>query len=344
MRREVLVGAREAAWTRLDALVRRADEVRGVRGLSPIELRELSELYRSLAGDLMTVRRDRLGVDLERNLDLLAARAHNVLYAGTGVGAGGRADALSLLLDFPGAVRRNARLVLVAMALFYVPLFATWALAYADVTWAEVFMSPAQLEHMEEMYRQADPSERTADTDAGMTGFYVFNNIGIAFRCFATGLGFGVGPVFFSVYNGIHIGTVFGHLARVDLGPKIFSFVATHSAWELTAIVLSAAAGLQMGLALVRPGRRTRIGALEAHGLELVRQVFGITAFLALAALLEGNVSPSELPVEAKYALGVFGWIAVHAILLFAGRRRPVPADARALAPPPPPTTREDAA
>jgi uncharacterized membrane protein SpoIIM required for sporulation len=313
---------------RREALVRRADEVRGVRGLSPIELRELSELYRSLAGDLMTVRRDRLGVDLERNLDLLAARAHNVLYAGTGVGAGGRADALSLLLDFPGAVRRNARLVLVAMALFYVPLFATWALAYADVTWAEVFMSPAQLEHMEDMYRQADPSERTADTDAGMTGFYVFNNIGIAFRCFATGLGFGVGPVFFSVYNGIHIGTVFGHLARVDLGPK----------------VLSAAAGLQMGLALVRPGRRTRIGALEAHGLELVRQVFGITAFLALAALLEGNVSPSELPVEAKYALGVFGWIAVHAILLFAGRRRPVPADARALAPPPPPTTREDPA
>jgi uncharacterized membrane protein SpoIIM required for sporulation len=181
---------------------------------------------------------------------------------------------------------------------------------------------------MEKMYRSADPSRRDANTDAAMTGFYVHNNVGIAFRCFATGLTFGLGSMFYLLYNGLFIGVIFGHLARVGLGDKIFGFVSTHSPWELTAIVISGAAGIQMGYALVRTFGRTRIGNLQAHGLELLRQVSGAAVLLLIAALLEGNVSPSAIPLEAKYVLGATGWLLVLMLLAFAGRDRPVPADA----------------
>lgn len=329
MTRDELVRTRRAAWERLSGLLVRVDNLRGVRRLPPIEIRELSELYRSLAADLMRVRRDKLGADLERHLDGLANRAHNALYAGSNVG--NRVKPIELLLEFPGAVRRNLAFFLIATALFYLPGAIAGTAAYFDESYALAVMSSEQLEQMEQMYSAADPNKRDANTDALMTGFYVHNNVGIAFRCFATGLIFGLGSMFYLLFNGLFIGVVFGHLARSGLGPQLFSFVSSHGPWELTAIVISGAAGMQMGYALVSTKGRTRLGNLQAHGLELLRQVAGAGVFLLAAALIEGNVSPSGIPRESKYILGGVGWVLVALILFFAGRDRPMPADVVAL-------------
>lgn len=329
MTRDELFRSRQDSWSRLSFLLSRADSSRGVRRLAPAEIRELSELYRSLATDLMRVRRDKLGADLERHLDALANRAHNALYAGSGVG--NRVKPIELLLDFPSSVRRNLKFFLIATALFYLPGALAGFAAYVDESYALAVMTTEQLESMEKMYSAADPNNRDANTDAFMTGFYVHNNVGIAFRCFATGLAFGLGSMFYLLYNGLFIGVVFGHLARTGLGEQIFSFVSTHGPWELTAIVISGAAGIQMGYALVSTKGRTRLGNLQAHGLELLRQISGAGVFLLIAALLEGNVSPSALPVTAKYILGVTGWILVFGILFFGGAGRPLPPDVVAL-------------
>ena len=63
------------------------------------------------------------------------------------------------------------------------------------------------------------------------------------------------------------------------------------------------------------------------QGMELMRQVTGAAFFLLVAALIEGNLSPSELPNEAKYVLGVTGWVLVALILALGGRRRALPED-----------------
>ncbi|MFO0723546.1 MAG: stage II sporulation protein M [Myxococcota bacterium] len=329
MTREELVESRRVPWQRLADLLRETERARGLRALAPADIKEISELYRSLAADLMRVRRDKLGADLERYLDDLASRAHNAIYAGGPAENG--LKPLDLLLDFPGAVRRNWRLLLLSAALFYVPMFGGGLASYVDESYALALLEPEQLEGFERMYREASKDGRDVNTDSMMTGFYVNNNVGIAFRCFATGIAFGFGSIYLTVFNGLYTGVVIGHLARVGLGEKIFSFISTHSAWELNAIVMACAAGIQMGLALVRTRGRTRLGNLEAHGLELCRQVVGAAAFLGVAAILEGNVSPSALPPEAKYALGVASTALVIGILFFSGRSRPVPADARAL-------------
>lgn len=294
--------------------------------MAPEEISEFAELYRGLASDLMRVRRDLLGADLERHLDSLASRAHNALYARSSVGARWRFR--DLLFDFPGAVRRNVRFFSIAFLLFFGPGLLGGVAAYADETYALAILSEGQLSSMEEMHSKGHAEGRESDANAAMTGFYINNNIGIAFRSFATGLLFGLGPVFFLVFNGLNIGVVFGHLARTGYGENIFSFGAAHSAWELMAIVIAGGAGLQMGFSLVSTHGRTRIGNLTAHGLELLRQVAGATVFLVAAAVIEGWFSPSSLPVPVKYAAGVIGWAAVAAILTFAGRRRLTPDDA----------------
>ena len=105
----------------------------------------------------------------------------------------------------------------------------------------------------------------TATTDWMMFGFYIRNNIGVAFQCFAGGLFAGLGSLFFLAYNGAFGGAVAGYLTERGLSSTFYSFVATHSAFELTAIVLSGAAGLRIGHALLAPGRLTRPQSL-VHG------------------------------------------------------------------------------
>ena len=329
MNREALVRQRSTKWQRLSELLREAEQPSGVQRLGPAGISELAALYRGLASDLGQVRRDKLGADLERHLDNLASRAHNVLYAGTAVGSTVKIQ--TVILDFAPALRRNLRFFLLACLLFFGPGVLSGVAAYTDEAYALAVLSPSQLEGMEEMYAKGHGEGREADQSAGMTGFYVFNNVGIAFRCFATGILFGLGPIYFLLFNGLTIGVVMGHLARVGHGENIFSFVSTHAPWELTAIVIAGAAGLQMGYAMVSTRGRTRLGNLRGHGLEVLRQVGGAAAFLLLAAALEAWYSPSSLPPIVKYVSGGLGWVLVFGIIAFAGRRRAIPPDVVAL-------------
>jgi uncharacterized membrane protein SpoIIM required for sporulation len=182
---------------------------------------------------------------------------------------------------------------------------------------------PAEmLQQMAESYADGFAAGRDAQADAAMAGFYVRNNVGIAFRCFATGILFGLGSMFFLVYNGLVIGTVFGHVTSTGGGPNILAFVSGHSAWELTAIVISGAAGLKMGYALIRTHGKTRIGSLRSQAHELVALVSGAGVMLLIAAAIEGFWSPSSIPPPIKWAFGAANMLLVVLFLSLGGRGR----------------------
>ena len=124
--------------------------------------------------------------------------------------------------------------------------------------------------------RERRSADQDRATDWTMFGFYIRNNIGVAFQCFAGGLFTGLGTLFFLAYNGVFSGAVAGYLAQRGLSPTFFSFIATHSAFELTAIVLSGAAGLRIGHALIAPGRMRRREALVRATEETATLLYGI--------------------------------------------------------------------
>src|SRR4029079_18914526 len=106
------------------------------------------------------------------------------------------------------------------------------------------------------------------------------HNVGIAFRCFATGVFFGAGSVFFLVYNGLDIGTVFGFVSRSGGRANLLTFAAGHSPFELTAIVVSGTAGLLLGRALISPRGLTRLASLRATSRDVGALVLGAAAML----------------------------------------------------------------
>jgi uncharacterized membrane protein SpoIIM required for sporulation len=155
-----------------------------------------------------------------------------------------------------------------------------------------------------------------------MFGFYIRNNVGVAFQCFAGGLFAGLGTLFFLAYNGAFSGAIAGYLTGRGLSSTFYSFIATHSAFEVTAIVLSGAAGLKIGHALLAPGRLTRLQSLVMATRDSTVLLYGVTGMLLVAAAIEAFwSSASWLPAAAKYSVAAVCWTAVLGYFALQGRR-----------------------
>ena len=154
-----------------------------------------------------------------------------------------------------------------------------------------------------------------------MFGYYIMNNIGIAFQTFASGLLFGLGSLFFLLFNGLLIGAVSGHLSQIGYGEPFWSFVIGHGAFELTAITLAGAAGLQLGWALIAPGRHARSEALRLAAAQAVKLVAGVVIMLLIAAFVEAYWSSMTLASSSlKYWVGAALWLLVAIYFLAVGR------------------------
>lgn len=308
--RSTFVAARQERWAELE-------ELAGRRPRHPEEVRALADLYRSVSADLSAAQAAELPDDVIAYLDQLAGRAHNQLYAGRQV----RELPVRWVLDvFPCAIRRNIGFFALSNLLFYGPFLLAWGACFWDPSLAERVLPASQLEMMEAMY--AEPTGRGGSgEDATMAGFYVYNNIGIALRCFATGAFAGLGSLFFLIYNGAVLGTTFGYVSAGPGAVHLLTFASGHGSWELTGIVVSGTAGLRLGWALAVPGRRTLAASLAEAREDLIGLVAGAVALLAVAAAIEGFWSASPLPDPVKWVFAVGQVPVLAAWLVFGGRR-----------------------
>lgn len=262
-------------------------------------------------------------------LHQLAMRGHQQLYRHRS--ALGAQFLTFILAGFPRAVRAEWRFVLVASLLFFGSLVGMGLLVYGFPDLIYSIVSPAQLSDMQSMYdpqasRIGQALERASDDDWMMFGYYIMNNIGIAFQTYASGLLFGLGSLFFLLFNGLMIGAVAGHLTDIGYGQTFWSFVVGHGAFELTAIALAGAAGLKLGWALLAPGRLTRGEALRVAAQGSVQLIGGVMLFLLIAAFIEAYWSSMTWPTPLiKYLVGAALWMLVGAYLTFAGRTSHAP-------------------
>lgn len=292
---------------------------------APFPEHEVPHRYRTLCQHLALARDRQYSPALVERLNRLVIRGHQCLYASHP--EAGPAVLRFFAADFARTVREQWRAVVVSAVLFFAPLGLLWALVQADTDRVHFFMAAEQVAAYEDMYdAEGSPDRRPAQLDAYMFGHYIWNNVRIGFQTFAGGLLFGLGSVFFLTVNGVLIGATAGYLVGSGHGPVFLSFVAGHSALELTGIVLMGAGGLMLGSALLFPGRSTRMAALRANARAAVPLVCGAGALLTIAAAVEAFWSPLRmLPETLKYTVGLALWGLVLAYFVFAGRGRNAP-------------------
>ncbi|MGH7201904.1 MAG: stage II sporulation protein M, partial [Planctomycetaceae bacterium] len=270
MNKRQFVQQRRTAWARFEYLVDQLDR-QSVRKVSASEVGEFSRLLRELSNDLAIIRSRAWGEHWIAYLNHLVARGHNAFYAGTthdpgqgkvvsphvGIASSPGAFAQYIAFGFPRVFRRNILYFLAASILLFVPMGASWAVVQNDPTLASRVIDPVTLEQISEAYSfDPDDPDRPliSPNRTQMYGFYISNNVGIALRCFAGGILFGVVTVFFLLTNGISLGAIAGFLISEGHSRSFMSFVVTHGSFELTAIAVAGGAGLMLGNALIHPG------------------------------------------------------------------------------------------
>jgi uncharacterized membrane protein SpoIIM required for sporulation len=293
------------------------------------ELADFPHHYRRLCQHLALAQERGYSSYLVDPLQQLALRGHQQLYRHRSQLA---ANVLSFLLaDFPRLVREQWRFVLIASLLFFGSLVGIALLVYLFPELIYSIVSPQQVAEMQSMYdpdasRLGRVAERASSEDWMMFGYYVMHNIGIAFQTFAAGLLFGLGSVFFLIFNGLIIGAISGHLTEIGYGQTFWSFVIGHGAFELSSIALAGAAGLQLGWALIAPGHLTRGESLRLAARKSVQMLCGVMLFLLIAAFIEAYwSSTTAIAPWVKYLVGAGLWLLVATYLTFAGRTRHAP-------------------
>jgi uncharacterized membrane protein SpoIIM required for sporulation len=294
---------RKPYWDKLETLVN-ACARRGVGALGRAELRELALLYRQTAADLSVAREDRAGAPLARYLNTLLGRAHNLIYSGHAPAARGLFHFYTRM--FPGIFRLTLPYTLTATALFAAGLLAGALMAWADPGFERLLLGGRMIDTIErgQMWTQSIVSVKPLASSAIMT-----NNLSVSFAAFAGGMLAGVGTVYMMVFNGVLIGTVAVACHRAGLSVSLWSFIAPHGALELPAIFIAGGAGLLLAKGLLAPGFLSRRDSLTDAAAIAVRLLLGVIPMLIVAGLIEGFISPTDMPVAMKFALGASAFV-----------------------------------
>ena len=291
------------------------------------KVKDFTQRYRRLCRQTAIAQSRQYSPSLVEDLNRLAARAHHILY---------RHQTPYLLRfgqwiksDLPRQVRSEKTVVIWSHLLFYVPYIFFFVLCAIFPHWAND-LPGVQMERMQEMYRQmaeniANNENRSFHTDLTMFGFYIFNNIGIAFKAVGSGFLFGIGTIYILLMNGYMMGAIEGAMLHAEPATRLafFSFVGAHGAFELTGLVLSGAAGLRIGLALLAPRGFSRKDALKIQGKKAGQLIAAAFLLLFIAAIFEAFWSSiTVISPYFKMAVALCLWVAVYAYLIFGGRQK----------------------
>lgn len=318
-------------WSRFEVLLDELEASAGKRApwrkkqqqhTEPTDLHRFPADYRRLCAHYAMALERRYSSALIAHLHTMVMRGQACLYRRperwlwTGV--------QFLMNGLPSVIRRHSRVLLVASLLFWLPAIVLGFVCYQLPDTIFMVSDSVSVAQYESMYDPASDhlgrrQERAADSRFAMFGFYIWNNVSIGFRTFAAGLLFGLGTIFFLIYNGIQIGSVAGYLSWRGYIETFWGFVAGHSAFELSAICICGAAGLVLGQALWIPGTKSRLHALQEAAKDAVQLMIGGMLMLFMAAFIEAYWSPlRSVPAMTKYLVGLSFWVLLLMYLWYA--------------------------
>lgn len=318
MNRKTFEEQGEKTWSELESLLVVVERSKRAK---QDNLDRLPLLFRQACSDLALAEHRIYGGKVTARLNNLVIRGYKALYKPARPVAEGMLTFFGR--SFPQAVRSHARLFWLNMLLFWGSFLAMAFSVRFDPIWVQSVLGPDGMTMMEQMYNERGPQDALRErfgSDFMMFCFYVYNNIGIDFMTFAGGILAGLGTIFFMVFNGIHIGAATGYAHYACRPDTFYSFVAGHSSFELLAAVISGTAGMVLGLAILKPGRRSRRQAMIDAGRSALPLILGAASMTLLAACIEGFWSAQPLAPPVKYAVGLAFWALLVSYLLFAGR------------------------
>jgi uncharacterized membrane protein SpoIIM required for sporulation len=317
---------REQVWRELEEFTGRVEK-HGVRSLTPSELQRLPLLYRSTVSSLSVARSIALDRNLLIYLENLSLRAYLAVYGPRQRFFEGLGDYLSSGL--PAAVRSAAWHFLVAALAMIAGIAAGFILTANDEEWYNTLV-PGELAGGRNAGSSADdlrkvlfaPYPGFMESFAKFANFLFQHNTMVSILTFATGVAAGVPTLMLLVYQGLIVGAFVALHYHRGLLIDCVGWLTIHGVTELSAIILSGAAGLMIAEKILFPGRYSRVESVARQGRTAALVAIGAIFMLFFAAILEGIFRQLIQSTELRFAIGAATGVIWLSYFLLAGRER----------------------
>jgi uncharacterized membrane protein SpoIIM required for sporulation len=306
---DAYTAAHNAEWQRLA-------ELGSKRRFTGAEADELIDRYQAGATQLsaiatttsQSIQGDRLSIALSRVRLRFTGATANVLQ---------RLPRF-FILQLPAALYRVRWLTLAVTVAFFA-IATAWALYY--IAHPEIIASMYTEEERRRLAEEDFIDYYSNNAEGTFSVMVWANNAFIAAVSLATGILFGLFPIYSIVSNAAGIGSTAALMHEFDHLDVFFLYIAPHGQLELYAVFLACATGIFIFWSWIAPGARKRSVALAEDGRAFFTIVIGCALALGVSGLIEGFVTRQDWPWPIKIGIGTVALVAFLLYQWVVGRR-----------------------
>lgn len=301
---QLFIREHKPVWSELEELLTRFES--GKRALEAGHIDRLTRLYKTASAHLAYAQTYYPGDEVASFLNQLVSRSHHILHAEQWKTSHRLGDFFKR--QFVGFLVERRGFILLALLLFAVGGISGFLAVLADPLNLSAVTSP-------EIAAQIDPyrvGENHGELqNAIFSSAIMTNNIRVAILAFVSGVTFGLMTVYVMFYNGLLIGALAAVFWNAGMSYVFWAYILPHGIIELAAIFIAGGAGLHMGYRMINPGSYT----WKYRFLRSVREssllLIGTIPLFVIAGIIEGYVTPSSLPLGAKYGFAAITLLAL---------------------------------
>lgn len=194
--------------------------------------------------------------------------------------------------ELPLLIRRHHRVLLFTFLFFLVFFSIGFFTAQKDEAIPASILGEGYVQMTQENIDNGNPFGVYEGGNAFMSWIaLMIHNMRVDFLVFVSGIFCGVPALFIEAKNAVMVGVFDQFFSARGLGVDFWLVVFVHGTIEMTALILSTAAGLILGKSFLFPGTLRRIDAFKQGAKDGVKIMVGVVPLTALAAFFEGFIT-----------------------------------------------------
>ncbi len=282
----------------------------------------VADLFIQLTDDLSYARTNYPKSKTTNYLNSLASKAHQEIYKN-------KKEKKSRIILFwkyelPLLFQQAHKQLLYSFIITLVTFLIGAVSAAYDADFVRLILGDSYVNETLENISKGDPMAIYKSMGSGYMFFAItINNIKVAFICFAAGVVFSMGTVYFLFKNGVMLGAFQYFFYAKGVLLKSVLVIWIHGTLEISAIIIAGAAGLTMGNSILFPGTYSRLESFKMGSKKGVKIVIGLVPVFIMAGFLESFVSRhSEMPMWLSLSIiftslsFIIGYFVIYPIYL----------------------------
>jgi uncharacterized membrane protein SpoIIM required for sporulation len=235
-----------------------------------------------------------------RYLNVLASRMYMGIYKNRK--EEGNRLAKFVRYDLPRTIRRHHLIMLISLCIFSLFFIIGIYSSRGDESFIRSVMGDNYVNTTEENIASGHPFGIYGTGDPLIVWFGIMkNNIEVSIRMLVGGLFLGIYPIYMLIFEGIQIGAFEMLFAQKGLAGDFVLTVFIHGTLEISALIITGAAGIIIGLGFAFPGTLSRLDSFKKSAKDACMIITGLIPVYITAAFFEGYVTRhTEMPLFLK--------------------------------------------